>query len=62
MADEIITERGRERYARAAVQVQAGERGCCGSGCCGDSQAEDLVTGNLYTPEETAVLPEALSS
>jgi arsenite methyltransferase len=42
-----ITERVRERYAAAALQVQAG------GGCCGD-----VVTSNLYAAEEIAGLPE----
>jgi SAM-dependent methyltransferase len=50
---ETIAERVRERYAAAALQAQAGG-GCCG-GVCGEA---DVVTGNLYTADDVAVLPE----
>lgn len=51
---ETITERVRERYAEAAQRVQAG------GSCCGSDAASDggVVTGNLYTAEEVAALPE----
>lgn len=56
MADvtsETITERVRERYAEAAQQVQAG------GSCCGSAASDGgVVTGNLYTAEEVAALPE----
>src|SRR5690348_1018104 len=57
IADEALTERVRERYAGAALRVQAGEdRGCCSTSCCtGDG---DVVTGNLYGAAETEGLPE----
>ncbi|HEY7123545.1 MAG TPA: arsenite methyltransferase [Ktedonobacterales bacterium] len=52
-AAETITERVRERYAKAAENVRAGGGGCgCASTCC------DAVTGNLYASEEVAGLPE----
>jgi SAM-dependent methyltransferase len=56
-APEAIAERVRERYADAALRVQSGADGGCGCGCgCGAS--DDIVTGNLYTAEEIAALPE----
>ncbi len=51
---ETITERVRERYAAAALQAQTGGGGCCG-GPCGEA---DVVTGNLYTADDVASLPE----
>jgi arsenite methyltransferase len=50
-ADEI-TARVRDRYAAAARDVQAGSSNC-GGACSGD-----VVTGDLYTAEEVAALPE----
>ncbi len=52
----------RGRYASAALQVlqpraPASAAPCCDDSCCG-VQASDPVTGNLYTPEEIAALPE----
>lgn len=52
-----ITERVRERYADAAKRVQAGATGCCTSDCC-STDADDAVTRDLYTSEETSLLPE----
>ncbi len=49
-----IIERVRERYASAAEQVRAGGGCGCGSSCCGG----DVVTGDLYSTEQTASLPE----
>jgi arsenite methyltransferase len=51
---ETITERVRERYADAALQVRAGGGGCCGGACGGT----DVVTGNLYTADDVTGLPE----
>ncbi|HEY7356843.1 MAG TPA: arsenite methyltransferase [Ktedonobacterales bacterium] len=51
-----VIERVRERYAAAAEQVRAG--GCgCGSSCCGGHEG-DAVTGDLYSAEQIAGLPE----
>jgi SAM-dependent methyltransferase len=48
----------RERYGQAAREVSEGAKtSCCSSTCCGGS-AEDPITSNLYTPAETATLPE----
>jgi arsenite methyltransferase len=52
-----ITERVRERYAGAAKRVQAGSTGCCSSDCCSTGE-DDAVTRDLYTAEETSLLPE----
>ncbi len=53
-ADTII-ERVRDRYAEAAQHVRAGG----GGGCCGTATGEaDVVTGNLYTADDVAGLPE----
>jgi arsenite methyltransferase len=51
---ETITERVRERYADAALRVQTGSGDCCG-GVCGET---DVVTGNLYTADDVAGMPE----
>jgi ubiquinone/menaquinone biosynthesis C-methylase UbiE len=51
---ETITERVRERYARAAQTVQAGSRACCST----SRGADDLITTDLYDASETAGLPE----
>ncbi|HLW03702.1 MAG TPA: arsenite methyltransferase [Ktedonobacterales bacterium] len=54
-----IVERVRERYASAAEQVRAGNGCGCGSSCCGTSSLQqDAVTGDLYSTEQMAGLPE----
>ncbi|MFI5272368.1 MAG: arsenite methyltransferase [Ktedonobacterales bacterium] len=54
-ASETIIERVRERYASAAQHAQTGG-GCCGaSGASGEA---DVVSGNLYSAEDMAALPE----
>jgi len=56
MSIEDIKATVRERYGRAALQVNTGAKsGCCG-GSCGTA-ADDPITSNLYTSAETAVLP-----
>jgi ubiquinone/menaquinone biosynthesis C-methylase UbiE len=57
IAAETIAERVRERYARAALQVQAGERSCCATECC-SSAGDDPVTRDLYAAEQTAGVPD----
>ncbi len=52
---EDITESVRARYAEAARAVQAGGAGCCGGARC---QADDPITGGLYSDAETRGLPE----
>jgi ubiquinone/menaquinone biosynthesis C-methylase UbiE len=50
-----VAERVRERYAAAAEQVRAsGSAACCGTG----SLQQDAVTGDLYSAEQVAGLPE----
>ena len=62
-AEDIITERVRERYASAAQRVLRAEVGCCsrqtaaGECCSSDPFGADLSTGN-YSAEELATLPE----
>ncbi|HEV2238380.1 MAG TPA: arsenite methyltransferase [Ktedonobacterales bacterium] len=58
-----VTERVRERYAAAAERVRAGGAGsCCGTGAAA-ADADDVVTGHLYSATEVAELPEeALSA
>jgi SAM-dependent methyltransferase len=60
---DTITERVRERYAGAALQVLSQEGGCCApsagaaSCCSGDPFGADLSTGN-YAAADLAALPE----
>ncbi len=53
----------RDRYGKAAAEVARGdEAGCCGEtvSCCGSSAvAENPITSDLYTIDETAELPDA---
>ncbi len=49
-----ITEQVRTRYAAVARGVSSGQ-GCCGEACCNN---EDVISGNLYTADERATLPE----
>jgi ubiquinone/menaquinone biosynthesis C-methylase UbiE len=51
---ETITERVRERYARAAQSVQAGGRACCSTG----RGTDNVITCDLYDAGETHDLPE----
>lgn len=43
----------RDRYASAARRIRAG-----GVGCCGSNSAEDSITRDLYSDDETRMLPE----
>jgi SAM-dependent methyltransferase len=53
-----VKETVRRKYGEAARQVAEGTKGsCCSSTCCGEV-ADDPITSNLYSPSETAVLPE----
>lgn len=57
--DSDITERVRERYAAAAINVRAGGGGCGTSGCCGTSIDEGTaVTAGNYSADDVAALPE----
>ena len=69
MANENIRETVRERYAQAALQVQAGQASCCGTApagqgsCCGTAPSAsglsgDPITSNLYGMEEKSAIPE----
>ena len=59
MSTEEVKATVRQRYGQAALQVATGEKtSCCSTSCCGGS--EDPITSNLYTPAETARLPEAV--
>lgn len=61
----------KQKYGEAALRVLSGQGGaCCGGGadtCCGDdtpsdgccSNAEDQITGGLYSETEAAQIPEA---
>ena len=53
----------RERYGKAAAEVAKGDQaGCCGEtvSCCGsDVLAENPITSDLYSVDETAELPDA---
>ena len=47
----------REKYGEAARRVSSGAAtSCCSSSCCGG--AEDPITSNLYTADQTAALPQ----
>jgi hypothetical protein len=55
MSSESIQDIVKDRYARAARRVAAGESGCCGpasSPCC------DPISSDLYEAKETEGLPE----
>src|SRR5688500_4978409 len=57
MGEQSIKATVRERYGKAALQVATGSKsGCCGGGSCG-APADDPITSNLYTSEQTATLP-----
>ena len=62
MDKEKLQEQVKERYARAALQANAGTSSCCGpeSSCCGpesDRGHEDPITSGLYSATEKAELP-----
>jgi arsenite methyltransferase len=64
MSEFSVRDVVKQKYGEAALRViqqnQGGE--CCsGFGTCGNSltQAEDPITGNLYTDEEASEIPEA---
>lgn len=55
MSDHIL-EAVKNRYATAANTVLAGEAtACCDSSCC--STDSDPITGNLYSADQSAVIP-----
>ena len=50
----------REKYGNAALRVVAGGEAascCSGSACCGNEEAADPITSDLYSAAETATLP-----
>jgi len=54
---DSIREAVKERYGAAAREVRSGqEASCCSSSCCGGT--EDPISSNLYSAEETALVPE----
>ena len=64
MTGTTIKEQVRERYAKAAREVQAGGGGsCCGEGaCCGDAAGAEVLSSEAfgsqgYRDDQLAVLP-----
>ena len=63
MTGTTIKEQVRERYAKAAREVQAGGGGCCGgSSCCGDATGAEVLRPEAfgsrgYRDDQLAVLP-----
>ncbi|MDQ2741282.1 MAG: arsenite methyltransferase [Chloroflexota bacterium] len=53
---DAMTDRVHERYAAAAQRVTTG-RDCCDETCCTPT-TDDAVTRDLYSTNETSVLPE----
>jgi SAM-dependent methyltransferase len=50
-----ITEAVRQRYASAALEIAKGDGGCCGSECCGPTDAGVSGAGE-YSTDEVAAL------
>jgi len=57
MSGTDTREKVRQAYAGAARRVVAGQTISCCGGSCG-AGADDPITGNLYSSEQTATLPE----
>jgi SAM-dependent methyltransferase len=57
MSGSDTREKVRQAYAGAALRVVAGETNSCCGGSCG-AGSDDPITGNLYSSEQTATLPE----
>ena len=63
MTGTTIKEQVRERYAKAAREVQAGGGGCCGgSSCCGDATGAEVLRAEAfgsrgYRDDQLAILP-----
>ena len=57
MSNPDTREKVRQAYAGAALRVVAGETNSCCGGSCG-AGSDDPITGNLYSTEQTATLPE----
>ena len=58
MSGTETREQVRQAYAGAALRVVAGQTNSCCGGSCG-AGSDDPITGNLYSSEQTATLPEA---
>ena len=48
----------RERYGKAASQATTGAKSSCGGAVCCGGVADDPITSNLYTEDDTAALPK----
>jgi len=57
MSSNDTIEKVRQAYAGAALRVVAGQGNSCCGGSCG-AGSDDPITGNLYSSEQTATLPE----
>ena len=57
MSNSDTREKVRRAYAGAALRVVAGKTNSCCGGSCG-AGSDDPITGNLYSTEQTATLPE----
>ena len=57
MSGADTREKVRQAYAGAALRVVAGQTNSCCGGSCG-AGSDDPITGNLYSSEQTATLPE----
>ena len=64
MDKKDLQEKVRKKYAQAITLKTGcgcgGDSGCCGGGS--DAAATHMITGNLYSPEDVAGLPEDLLS
>jgi SAM-dependent methyltransferase len=57
MSETETREKVRQAYAGAALRVAQGQSNSCCGGSCG-AGSDDPITGNLYSAEQTATLPE----
>ena len=57
MSDTETREKVRQAYAGAALRVVQGQSNSCCGGSCGTG-TEDPISGNLYSADQTATLPE----
>ena len=58
MADQSITETVREKYGRAARQVETGKTACCGTAPSASGLSGDPITSNLYEISQKGEIPE----
>lgn len=56
MSDQIL-DAVKTRYASAANTVLAGSSCGCGSNCCSPTAESDPITGNLYSADQSSVIP-----